>query len=139
MPIGAWSKVLRKHGFRLAQVIAHMDQIGDLGDRADPARNTVGGHHLFREMPDLAVGLGAVCESTRDGLPAEIRPGAFHARAVFGVHAQPPGIGAMPGLQSEDAAVTRIAVDQLPGRVRVIDGNRRALEQGCGGYGVGMQ
>src|ERR1700675_3980464 len=108
---------IAEHGFRLSQVVAGMDQIGDVGDRADPAGSAVGGDHLLREMANLAVVLSAIGKSTGDGLPAEIRPGLFHAHAIVRMYAPGPIVGTMHELESEYAAVLGVAVDHVAGRV----------------------
>src|SRR5258708_12120935 len=90
-------------------------------------------------MADLAVVLCAIGESTGGGPPAEIRPGLFHALAIVRMHAPGPIVGTMHGLESEYAAVLGVAIGHAADRVRVIDGDRCAFEQGSRRYGTGMQ
>ena len=88
----------------------------------------------WRMVP--SVGLGAIAESAGDGLQAELRPCLFHARAIIGMHALGPGIGGVAWFESEHAAIFGIAIGHVAGGVRVIDGDRRAIEQSCARSGL---
>src|SRR6266403_586324 len=130
---------IAEHAFRLSQVIAGVDQIRDVGNRADPAGDAVRGDHLLRKMANLAVIQGAIGESAGAGPAAEIRPGLLHARPIVRMHTTGPIVGTMHGLEPEYAAVLGVAINHVPGRVRVINGDRRAVEQGSRRYGAGVR
>src|SRR5450432_1084566 len=107
-----------EQSLRLAHMVPGGNQIGEVGDRTHPAWNTVGGDHPFRVMADrVVVGLCAIVELNRARPSAEISPRTFHVLAVAGMHALRPGIWAVPRFESEYAAVLRIAVSHVAGRI----------------------
>ena len=106
---------IAEHGFRLAQIVAGGDQVGDVGDRADPAGDAVGGDHLFGEMANAAVvGLGAVAvESASDAAAGRNPPRRLAcARDRRDARARAHASGPCPGSQSEHAAIFGIAIDR---------------------------
>jgi len=54
----------------------------------------------------------------------------LHARPIVGMDAPGPIVGTMHGLEREYAAVLGVAINHVPGRVHMVNGDRCAVEQG---------